>query len=239
MTTTKKLYERLRPMIIWLGLTELAWISYWLLSVDQSPAQYVSVVLFWVIAMLIWIGVVSFLGLRGFYLRYTHYFSNLVGFVFVLIFTAIVFGLVPTVMEKFVLAANNTPDIQLVGIHTLRLLAVGTIIKYLHGELPLHFLILGSLTDLFFAISAVVVTLMTANGSLGQEFLVVWHLLGCAVFLGAGFSMFFTMPSALRLSHRKPDASIVFKFPMLLAPNFTVPLFVVAHGVALVKLLAS
>ena len=31
-------YEQLRPLIIWLGLTELAWISYWLLeSGDATP----------------------------------------------------------------------------------------------------------------------------------------------------------------------------------------------------------
>ncbi len=34
----------------------------------------------------------------------------------------------------------------------------------------------------------------------------------------------------------KPDASIVFQFPVLLAPNFTVPLFLLAHAIALVKL---
>ena len=48
--------------------------------------------------------------------------------------------------------------------------------------------------------------------------------------------MFFTMPSPLSLFHGKPDASIVFQFPMLLAPNYTVPLFMLAHAFALVKL---
>ncbi len=51
--------------------------------------------------------------------------------------------------------------------------------------------------------------------------------------------MFFSVPSPLRIYHSKPDASIVFQFPMLLAPNFTVPLFMLAHLIALVKLLAS
>ena len=135
-----------------------------------------------------------------------------------------------------VLAAGNIPDVQLISIHILRILAVGTVIKYLHGELPLHFVIFGSLPDLFFGISAVVVVILAANGSVGHDFLVIWHLLGFSAFMGAGISMFFSVPSPLHIFHSEPDASIVFQFPMLLAPNFTVPLFMLAHAIALVKL---
>ncbi len=53
---------------------------------------------------------------------------------------------------------------------------------------------------------------------------------------GAGISMFFSVLSPLHIFHSKPDASIVFQFPMVLAPNFTVPLFMLAHAFALVKL---
>lgn len=48
--------------------------------------------------------------------------------------------------------------------------------------------------------------------------------------------MFFSVPSPLRIYHDQPDTFIVFKYPMLLAPNFTVPLFMLAHAFALVKL---
>ena len=51
--------------------------------------------------------------------------------------------------------------------------------------------------------------------------------------------MYFSVPSPLRLTHRPPDTSIVFEYPMVLAPNFTVPLFIVAHLFALVKLSAT
>ena len=121
----------------------------------------------------------------------------------------------------------------------LRLLAIGTVIKYLQGQLPLHFVIFGSLPDFLFAVSAVVVTILAAYGPLGQGLLVVWHSVGFSLFLGAGISMFFSVPSPFRIYHGEPDASIVFRFPMLLAPNFTVPLFMLAHAFALVKLLTS
>lgn len=235
----KKLYEQARPLIIWLGLTELAWISYWLLSGEHAPSQFTSAAVVWICAMLVWLVAASALGVRGYYLARTQFFSNFVGFVLVLIFAGIVFGTAPPVWQGLVIAAKNVPDTQLVGIHILRLLAIGTIIKYLQGELPLHFLILGSLTDFFFAISAVIVTLMVANGTLEHGYLIAWHVVGSAVFLGAGIPMFFSVPSPLRISYAKPDTTIVFQFPMLLAPNFTVPLFVVAHAIALIKLIAG
>ncbi len=59
---------------------------------------------------------------------------------------------------------------------------------------------------------------------------------GFLVFFGAGISMFFSVPSPFRIHHGVPDASIAFRFPMFLAPNFTVPLFMLAHAFALVKL---
>ncbi len=236
MTTARTTYEQLRPLIIWLGLTEQAWLSYWLLSVDRAAPQYVGVVIFWIVSMLVWMGAVIIMGKRGFFLKGTRYLSNLAGVAGVLAFAFLLFGTVAVVWEGLVSAAGNTPDVQLISIHILRILAVGTVIKYLHGELPLHFVILGALPDGFFGISAVVAVILVANGLVGHDFLVIWHLLGFSVFIGAGVSMFFSVPSPLRIFHSEPDASIVFQFPMLLAPNFTVPLFMLAHAVALVKL---
>ena len=87
------------------------------------------------------------------------------------------------------------------------------------------------------ATSAVVLAVLGATDPLGHSLLVAWHLIGFSVFIGPGVSMFFSVPSPLRIYHNKPDASIVFQFPMVLAPNFTVPLFMIAHLFALVKLL--
>ncbi len=186
--------------------------------------------------MLIWMGAVIVAGKRGYFLQHARHLSNLAGVAIVIAIAFLIFGAIPAVRDGIVLAAGSTPDIQLISIHILRLLAIGTVIKYLHRELPLHFVILGSLPDLLFGISAVVVMALAVNGSVGSDFLVAWHLIGFSVFFGAGISMFFSMSSPLRIFHGKPDATIVFQFPMLLAPNFTVPLFMLAHNFALVRL---
>lgn len=233
---TKPTYEQVRQLIIWLGLVELTWISYWLLSNDQTSLQFEWATLVWMTSMVIWMGAVIRLGRRGFFLQWSRYFSNMVGISIVLTFSALLFGFVPAARDGVILAAGSTSDLQLISIHTLRLLGIGAVIKYLQGELPLHFVIIGSLPDMLFAASAVAVMFLTANGSVGHDFLVVWHLIGFSVFFGAGVSMFLSVPSLLRVFNSKPDASIVFQYPMLLAPNFTVPLFMLAHIFALVKL---
>lgn len=239
MTDDTSVYERLRSPIIWLGLTELAWIGYWLLAGGSLAPGYLATVALWIAAMLAWLAAAIYLGVRGFFLRHTQSLSNLVGVVGVVAFACLLFSIVPVARSGVVLAAAGTPDAQLAGIHVLRLLAVGTVIKFLQRELPLHFALLGSLPDVLFGASAVVVTALAISGGASPGFLVAWHAIGFAAFTGAGVSMFFSVPSPLRIYRGQPDASLVFLFPMVLAPNFTVPLFMIAHLFALVKLLTA
>jgi hypothetical protein len=239
MTDAKSNYERLRPLIVWLGLTELAWIGYWLLSGGNDTATFIGVVVGWIVGMLAWLVLITYLGTRGFFLKHSNKLSNLVGVAIVISFAVAMFGLIPVAWHGLLSAARNTSDLQLISIHILRLLGIGAIIKYVHGELPLHFVILGSVPDFLFAVSAVALALLGTSAPLGHNFLVAWHVVGFSIFAGAGISMFFSVPSPLRIYHMKPDASIVFQFPMVLAPNFTVPLFIIAHLLALAKLLAG
>ena len=233
------IYERLRPLIVWLGLTELAWITYWLLRSGDATPGYMTTVGVWVVVMLLWMALVIYAGNLDFFLKHTRWLSNLVGVVLVLGFPALLFGTISVAREGLQSAASGTTDLQLISIHVLRLLAIGTVIKYMQRQLPLHFIIFGSMPDFLFAVSAVVVTFLASNGALERDFLIVWHVVGFSLFLGAGISMFFSVPSPFRIFHGKPDTSIAFQFPMLLAPNFTVPLFMLAHAFALVKLFSG
>ncbi len=234
-----EIYERVRPLIIWLGLGELAWIGFWLLNFGDTTTGYIVTAVVWLVVMLAWMALVIYLGNRGVFLKHTRWLSNLAGFVLVLALPAVLFGAIDVAREGLVLAASHTSNLQLASFHVLRLLAIGTVIKYIQGQLPLHFVIFGSVPDLLFAASAVVVTILQATTPLGQDFLIVWHIVGFFVFFGAGISMFFSVPSPFRIYHDEPDSSLVFQFPMLLAPNFTVPLFALAHVFAVVKLFTT
>ncbi|MGB6045019.1 MAG: hypothetical protein WBF93_17825 [Pirellulales bacterium] len=213
MSTSKTRYEQLRPLIVWIGLTELGWIVYWLLSGGDNPALFVGTVVAWIVAMLAWLALVIYAGLGVFFLKHSDKLSNLIGVGIVVTVAVAIFGLLPAAREGVLNTARNTSDLQLIYIHVLRLLAIGTIIKYLHDELPLHFVILGSIPDFVLAIRAVVLAVVASNAPLNHSFLVGWHLIGFSVFLGAGISMFFSVPSPRRIYDKKPDASIVFQFP--------------------------
>jgi hypothetical protein len=232
-------YENVRPAIVWLGLGELAWMAFWLLNFADKTWEYSVSVAVWLVAMLAWLALVMVLGKRGIFLKYTRWFSNLVGFTLVLAVPAVLFGAVDLAREGLVHAASQTSSFQLTSIHVLRLLAIGTVIKYLQGQLPLHFVIFGFAPDFLFAVSAVLVTVLEVVAPLGQDFLIIWHLIGFFVFFGAGVSMFFSVPSLFRICRSEPNTALVFQYPMVLAPNFTVPLFALAHAFALVKLVAA
>ena len=235
----RQIYEQLRALIVWLGLTELAWIAFWLLRSGDAAPGFMTIVVVWIVAMLAWMALVIYSGTHGFFLKHTRLLSNLVGSVLVVSFATVLFGTIAVAREGLLRAASDTTDLQLISFHVLRLLAIGAVIKYMQGQLPLHFVILGAMPDFLFAVSAVVLTFLVSNGALGRDFLIVWHSVGFLLFFGAGISMFFSVPSPFRIYHDKLDASLVFEFPMVLAPNFTVPLFMLAHAFALVGLFAS
>ena len=202
MSRLKDKYESLRPLIVWLGLTELVWIAYWFLRTGDTAPGYTTTVVAWIVAMLGWLVFAIYFGRRGFFLEHSRWLSNFVGGVMVVTFAIVLFTAVPGAREGLASAATATTHQELTSIHILRLLAIGAIIKYLQRELPLHFLILGVLPDFLFAVSAVVVTFLAGTTSLGQDFLFTWHSIGFFVFFGAAVSMFFSVPSPLRIYHR-------------------------------------
>jgi len=238
MSTIKNVYEYIRPLIIWLGLLELTCLGYWLLGGQEVSTGFKVIAGGWIAAMLVVLVVIIRLAKAGVYWKYTHKRSNLLGLATVVLISIVFFSSTETARDGVRMAVNQVPDVELIAFHVLRLLAIGTVIKYLQKELPLHFIVLGTVPDLLFALSAVVLLATDAGASLSDSFFIAWHGVGIAVFLGAGISMFFSVPSNMRIFHDKPDTSIVFLFPMSLAPNYTVPFFMLAHMFAIVKLVA-
>ena len=64
------LYEWLRQLIIWLGLGELTWIGYWLLSPVGLSTGYVATATAWIVAMLAWMVLVIYLASGGVFLTH-------------------------------------------------------------------------------------------------------------------------------------------------------------------------
>lgn len=233
--SASSVYEQIRPLIVWLGVGEVAWISWWLLSNGPGSVALQGATVGWIMLMLGWLTLVTRFSRRDVFLNGARWLSNLVGFTIVVTVSVSVFGTVPSIRNAVITAASATPDAQLISIHILRVLAIGTAVKFWQGQLPRHFFLLGTIPDFLFAVSAILLLTPAGNGALSPTFLIAWHTVGAVLFFGPGLSMFFSMPSPLRLFDSKPDASLVFQFPMVLAPNFTVPLFVAAHIFAITK----
>ena len=237
--SASSVYERIRPLIVGLGVGEVAWISWWLFSNGTGSAALHGATLGWIVLMLGWLTLVTRLSHLDVFLNGTRWLSNLIGFMIVVAVSVAMFGAIASVRNAVFSAALATSDMQLISIHVLRLLAIGTAVKFWQGNLPRHFFLLGTIPDFLFAVSAILLLTSAGSGVLSPTFLIAWHTIGAVLFFGAGLSMFFSMPSPLRLFDSKPDASLVFQFPMVLAPNFTVPLFVVAHIFAVTKYIAG
>ena len=133
-------------------------------NVDDTTPGYMATAVVWLVVMLGWMALVIYLGNRGVFLKHTRWLSNLAGFALVLALPAVLFGAIEVAREGLVLAASHTSNLQVASFHVLRLLAIGTVIKYIQGQLPLHFVIFGSVPDLLFAASAVVVTELPSEG---------------------------------------------------------------------------
>ena len=104
MTRFNEIYERYRSLIIWLGLGELTWIGYWLLGSGNTSPGYAATTVVWIALMLVWMMTAISLANKGVFLKYTYRFSNLLGFLFVLFFSAFLFGIIGTATRGLLIA---------------------------------------------------------------------------------------------------------------------------------------
>lgn len=125
---------------------------------------------------------------------------------------------------------DGTPDHWLTGIHLVRLLAFGTVIKAAKGLFPETFAGFVGIPDLAFGLSAIPVTFLARGGQLTPRVLGLWHLVGALVILApvAGLMHVF-MQDALFAE--------LFAFPMALGPTLVVPTLVMLNLMVAVRLL--
>ncbi|RLA63840.1 MAG: hypothetical protein DRQ88_11940 [Epsilonproteobacteria bacterium] len=188
-------------------------------------------------ALFIWLGLSSYFSIKGDFLRNSYYFSTLIGLMIPLLIIYFV-SLWDDFQELFKAMAFVVPFRYLVGFQALRILSLGTIIKYYQGQLPLHFFILGSLPDFFFSLSALYLFFYYRGGGHPTKKFIQWNIIGIIAFTGAGVSMYFSIPSLLQITDTGPNSTLIFNFPMVLAPTFTVPLFIMGNmlGILSVKM---
>ncbi len=180
--------------------------------------------IFLIIALLFWGGVSGFLSSAGAYV--TEEFLTMapgywLPFIPVMIAVALVMT-VRTLRDGLRKLVDGTPRYWLAGIHVVRILAIGSLIKASNGLFPEKFAWYVGIPDLIFGISAVLITLRARKGRVDDGVMVVWHFLGAMVILipANGF---------MHLYMQEPLFKELLVFPMALAPTLVVPTLVMLN----------
>ncbi len=118
----------------------------------------------------------------------------------------------------------------LTGIHVLRILALGALIKASMGIFPETFAWFVGIPDLLFGLSAVPITWLACRGKLNDDLLMYWHLGGALVVIVPVFGL-------MHIFMREALFSELFVFPMVLAPTLVVPMLVMLNLMVVWRLL--
>ncbi|MEW8523194.1 MAG: hypothetical protein AB2552_09125 [Candidatus Thiodiazotropha endolucinida] len=117
---------------------------------------------------------------------------------------------------------DETPVHWLSGIHILRILALGTLLKASNDLFPQMFAWFVGGPDLLFGASAIIVTLLARSGRLSDRFILYWHLAGA-------LAIILPVAGLMHLFMAEPLFAELFMFPMVMAPALIVPTLVLLN----------
>jgi hypothetical protein len=189
----------------------------------------------------LWVLASSTLGLTGAYLHRSalQFLPLLVGFLVPSLFVTVLLWRQDTFRSAVRSLILWLPLRWLLGVHAIRITALGTIIKYLNGELPAHFILPVGVPDFFVGLSALPLALwVSPTDPFGRRCLIAWNIAGSLVFAYAGLALHFSVPGPLQLFTSGPTTESIFRFPLVLVPTFLVPFFVGLHAATLWRLSA-
>lgn len=130
------------------------------------------------------------------------------------------------VRDSFRMLIDSTPTTWLVGVHVLRVLALGTIIKAHSGLFSQSFASYVGIPDFIFGLSAILVFWLLIKRQVSDSFLIIWSFVGVLVVIpGASIVAQKGLPGAFYSIVETPGIETLFDFPMVLAPSLVVPLF--------------
>jgi hypothetical protein len=110
---------------------------------------------------------------------------------------------------------ESLPLSWLIGVQAIRITALGTIVKYLHGDLPGHFILPVGVPDFAVGLTAIPMAWWASRNPAGaRSSLIVWNLVGASIFLPAGILMHVSMPGPVQLFTSGPTTQTLFEFPL-------------------------
>lgn len=178
--------------------------------------------------LLAWGATSTWLGLTGVY-DDTAFLNLLPGLwlpLVPIIITSLLILVLPLVRTGIHDIAVHTPAHWLVGIHALRIAALGTLLLATRDKFPLHVELAIGLTDLVFGISAVFIYKRVRDGRFSSDALMVWHAAGFLLIVVPGEIAIQTgLPGQMQVFSSGPTSELMLDLPMVLAPSLVVPIF--------------
>ena len=115
--------------------------------------------------------------------------------------------------------AMGTPVHWFILLQSLRLGAVGGIIKGLNGEIVSNYVFWIGIPDFLFGLSALIIGFLMLYRIVSGRLLAVWHLVGFSL-------IFFPTFGIMNYWMSEPGFIFIFEYPMILAPSILVPMLI-------------
>jgi hypothetical protein len=134
------------------------------------------------------------------------------------------FVLLPDLREAWLAALALLPAVAMPALHSLRILALGTVIKAWKGQFPRRIGFAVGIPDMAFGLWSL--SIAVSGGFANARIEVIWNILGAAIM--------FTVLRPPRLDDPgKGAARGILAFPMVLAPAGLASAFVILHALSL------
>ena len=155
-------------------------------------------------------------------------------------FAGIALALVASPSLRRALAAASVP--ALIGVQAYRIIGAVFLVLLAQGQIPGHFALPAGWGDVAVGLTAPLVAFALARGMAGARALAIAWIgfglldLAVAVGMGTGYLAPFLAPA---LGPRVPAVGALGVFPLVMVPTFAVPVSVLLHLAALVKLVGA
>jgi hypothetical protein len=147
------------------------------------------------------------------------------------------FGFVffPEARAAWLMAVSMLPAVAVPALMSLRILAIGTVIKARNGDLPRRIGYAVGIPDFVFGMLSLGVAF--AGGFATPLVEIMWHLTGAAILMLMLPMVFTVLHPPRRDAPGKASGRAILAFPMVLAPAGLATLFLVLHALRLWQLL--
>ncbi len=167
----------------------------------------------------VWAVVVTILGLKGIHISLMAKIPLLWQAFIPMTIWMTAFALSRTLRRALWAIAKATPRHWLVLIQSLRIGAIGGIMKGVQGEIASDYVFWIGIPDFVFGLSALPVAELVRRQKMGPRSLILWNFVGFGLIV---------LPTFLPMNYwmNEPGFEFIFEFPMILAPSIVVSLLI-------------